>query len=698
MESGTFSQLQKRIEQAYILSYQSLDESRELVESCLDEAEQQEYLPAIIQSRILLSLLEVYKGNRDLARDKLNRLEEELGSSIPDSCLMSLTYVRGVYFLRESVYSDAFDAFVKTGNLAARQGSALFQLLSSNGKGIIKFDQMEYRDAYDYFRVARTYLKELSSDILSVLLSLNVGCALGGMERNDEALEQLNEARLRADREGLLSLECSLIDEIAMIHKKEKRTDEAEHYFRMGMEKSRTMDHADTIPELFCNYAGLLMEKGEYEKAEAVLGEHDKSSDDDYQLKLYNEAVAKVFEQNGELDKALKCYKSLLNSYEKALDRNAVQSVIHQEKRILQEENHRLRLVSTIGQELVATLDLGHILSLIYAQLNALMPADFLAVAPINENVIDVKYSLNKGVAVEPFTIHKENHDSILAWAVRNNKEVFIRDGRKESQSYVKNVMILEGKDESFSHSIICIPLVYLNEIVGVLSVQSEKKNAYTNQDLETLRALGSYAAIAIKNAKQAEKLNELNEFLREQSSMDSLTGLVNRRSFLEHANNIWRVCRRNEFWFTLIMIDLDHFKQINDTHGHMAGDKVLSKIGSALNYYFKRALDCASRYGGEELLILTGDMTPEEAAVRVELLREEFSNFRFKGPKGEFTVNFSCGIYGEIPEKAMESRLSRITGIVDRCLYKAKEGGRNCTYLRNKGKKTAKKFVPGRF
>ncbi len=697
MESGSLSQLRKNIDRAFILTYQSLEESRKLIELCLDEAERLEYGSGIIQSRILLSLLEVYRGNRDLARDKLNRLEEELGVSISDECLMSLSYVRGVYFLRESVYSDAFDAFVKTGNLASRLGDNLFQVLSSNGKGIIKFDQMEYQDAYDYFRVSRTYLKELSSEILPVLLSLNMGCALGGMERNSEALTLLDETLEKAEKEGLQILECSILDEIGMILKKEKRLDEAEVFFRKGLERSRGMDYEDTVTELFYNYAGLLMERGDYETAESVLRDHGRSSEDDSQLTLYNKAAAEVYERKGEAHKALECYKEILASYENALDGKAVQSVLHQEKRLLQEENHRLRLVSTIGQELVATLDLGQILNLIYAQLNALMPVDFLAVATVDGNTIDVKFSLNRGAVVKPFTIHKENPDSVLAWAVRNRKEVFLRDALRDAEEYVRTVTLLDGQEENLSKSIICIPLIHLDEVVGVLSVQSSELNAYSSQDMDTLRAMGSYTAIALKNAMQTEKLNELNEMLREQSSTDSLTGLVNRRAFLEQAGSIWRVCRRNKFWFTLIMIDLDHFKIINDTHGHMAGDKVLSKMGSLLNYYFKRALDCASRYGGEELLILVGDMAPEEAAVRVELLREAFSSFCFSSPKGEFTVNFSCGIYGELPDKAVETRLSRITGIVDRCLYKAKEGGRNCTFLRNKGQKTAKKFIPGK-
>ena len=81
MESGTLSQLRERIERAFILTYKSLEESRELIEDCLDESEGLEYLSGMIQSRILLSLLEVYRGNRDLARDKLNRLEEELGAA-----------------------------------------------------------------------------------------------------------------------------------------------------------------------------------------------------------------------------------------------------------------------------------------------------------------------------------------------------------------------------------------------------------------------------------------------------------------------------------------------------------------------------------------------------------------------------------------------------------------------------------------
>ena len=109
------------------------------------------------------------------------------------------------------------------------------------------------------------------------------------------------------------------------------------------------------------------------------------------------------------------------------MDQKAIRSVIHQEKRLLQEENHRQRLVSTIGQELVATLDFGQILNLIYAQLNALMPVDFLAVATVDGNTVDVKFSLNQGTMVDPFKIHKENPDSVLAWTVRNKKEIFMR-------------------------------------------------------------------------------------------------------------------------------------------------------------------------------------------------------------------------------------------------------------------------------
>ncbi|MDA3958694.1 diguanylate cyclase [Oceanispirochaeta sp.] len=694
MNHDATTSIDARIDEAYLLTYKSLVEAEELVEACLDDSEQQEYAGGIINSRILLSLIAVHRGDSDLVRDKLTRIEEELKTTASDDSLMRLAHVRGLYFMKDGVHRDSFDAFVKAGNLAARLGNQLFQALSANGKGVIKLDQHEYQDSYDYFRVAGTYLQGLPPGILNSVLSLNMACALNGLNRDREALEILKMALKRAEELNAVILECSVLDEISLLLMKQGHLAEARGYLERGLEISKDEIYCDTSSELVYHYAELLVREGNYAIAEALIEKYGTEAEGDIQLGMYHKIAAEIFEKKGEFQKALESYKTLNTINEKIQGTQSIQSVFRQEKRELQDQNHRLMLISTIGQELVANLDIGQILNLIYEQMNALMPVDLFSVATVSGNDIEVKFTVYFGERIEPYLIHKEDTNSLMGWTARNDKEIFMRDVKTESYQYVGKIVPMKGSESDGMNSVICIPLHYITEIVGVLSVQSGKANAYSGFDLDNLRALASYAGIALRNALQTEKMSELNEVLRRQSSVDSLTGLVNRREFERQAKNIWRVCRRNNLLVSLIMIDLDHFKDINDTHGHIAGDEVLKKIGMELNDFFKRPLDCASRYGGEELLILAGDMSPREAAVRVELLREEFSRFEFESPQGKFKVNFSCGICGKIPELDVETQISKITGLVDRYLYQAKDAGRNCTYLSDNMDKPAIKFV----
>ena len=694
MDQPTLTSIDTRIDEAYLLTYKSLAEAEALVESCLDDSEQIEYTTGIINSRILLSLIAVHKGDSDLVRDKLTRIEEELKTSASDDSRMRMSHVRGLYFMKDGVYRDSFDAFVKAGNLAARLGNHLFQALSANGKGVIKLDQYEFEDSYQYFRVAMTYLQEFPQSIMHSVLSLNMACSLNGLNRDDEALDLLNSALKGAEVQNAPIMECSVLDEIAVVLMKQDRLVEARYSLERGLKISRGMMYAEAATELIYHYAELLLREGEYEKAEAQIVNLGTDAEADVQRGLFHKIAAEIYERKGNFEKALESYKVLNTINGRIGSSESIYSVIKQEKRELEEQNHRLRLISTIGQELVASLDIGQILNLIYSQMNVLMPVDLLSVAMVYENEIDVKFSIKDGVRLEPFVIHKENLDSILAWSVRNNDEIFMRNVEEESRHYAKGILPFVSTDKDKMSSIICIPLRYIQELIGVLTIQCRKINAYTVQDLDNLRALASYAGIALRNALQTEKMTELNEDLRRQSSVDSLTGLVNRREFSRQARNIWRICRRNNFWVSIIMIDLDHFKEVNDSYGHIAGDNVLKIIGESLNRLFKRPLDCAARYGGEELLILTGDMSPNEAAMRVELLREEFSSIVFESQNGTFKVNFSCGILGEIPKLEEDTQISMLIEYADRFLYRAKEGGRNCTYLSNNLNKPAEKFI----
>ncbi|MDC7234922.1 MAG: diguanylate cyclase [Spirochaetales bacterium] len=696
MNHEIHSNIDSRLNKGYLMLYKSLQDAQSTAENCLDESEQAAYFRGLINSRILLALIALNKGELDLARERITLIEEELNasSSVSEDSQMRISHARAIYFLDSGVYKDSFSAFVQCGNMAVRTGNNLFQLLSANGKGVIKLDQMEFRDAFDYFRVARSYLEEETLSPMDTVLSLNMACALNGMERYDEAFERLEMALDEAEKEESPALECAILDEIGKNLIKQEKLEDAKIYLEKAFDKIRLHEQRDAYVQVLYTYSTLLLKLGEYGKAEDLL----KGIDDDRKLNvdpiMYHQVAAEIYEQKGDFKKALDSFKEIHRISETFRSSDVLHSVFKQEKRELQDQNHRLSLVSTIGQELVATLDLGEILNLIYAQMNVLMPVDLLTVATVDGNNINIKFTLNRGERIEPFTIHKENPDSVLAWCVRNEKEVFIRSIDSEVSAYVRNITLMEGENKSLLESVICIPLMNLGRLEGVLSVQARDPFSYSSQDLDNLRALAPFVGIAVKNAIQTEQMSELNKVLKYQSATDSLTGLLNRREFIKQSVNILRICRRNDFPIALIMIDLDHFKIVNDTYGHLAGDEVLKSFSRLLSRYFKRPLDCVGRYGGEELIVLAGDLKAEEAAARLELLREEFSAVEFKEGDSVFKVNFSCGIFGEVPESDDRGHLADITALADRYLYRAKESGRNCSYLSDDGDKPAEKFI----
>ncbi|NKB39078.1 MAG: diguanylate cyclase [Gammaproteobacteria bacterium] len=166
---------------------------------------------------------------------------------------------------------------------------------------------------------------------------------------------------------------------------------------------------------------------------------------------------------------------------------------------------------------------------------------------------------------------------------------------------------------------------------------------------------------------KKAEKL----------SLEDTLTGLANRRKFNNFLANEWRRCTRAQSPLSLIMIDVDSFKQYNDEFGHIVGDKCLRFIGAILSDAIKRPADLAARFGGEEFAIVLSETDSDGAYMVAEQLRQKVAGISaYEGLPRAVTI--SLGVATSYPEKD-ESRLALIEK-ADEALYKAKCDGKNRT------------------
>lgn len=159
---------------------------------------------------------------------------------------------------------------------------------------------------------------------------------------------------------------------------------------------------------------------------------------------------------------------------------------------------------------------------------------------------------------------------------------------------------------------------------------------------------------------------------------MDGLTGVANRRHFDNTLDLEWRRAMRSAKLLSLIMIDIDYFKNYNDLYGHLAGDACLQEIAHTIRGSLRRAGNFVARYGGEEFMVILPETNAEEAYLFAESLREKIENLdiEHKDSKVGKNVTVSLGVSTAVPKK--DSAYDDLISVVDKALYKAKQGGRN--------------------
>ncbi|MFP3344397.1 diguanylate cyclase [Halomonas sp. SIMBA_159] len=162
---------------------------------------------------------------------------------------------------------------------------------------------------------------------------------------------------------------------------------------------------------------------------------------------------------------------------------------------------------------------------------------------------------------------------------------------------------------------------------------------------------------------------------LEHTKNRDALTGLLKHASIKEALQDQWQLARRKPQAFCVVMLDIDHFKRINDTYGHVVGDSVIAAMGTLLRQRF-RSTDKLGRYGGEEFALVLLDCTSDNALSMVNSLREDFAAIRFTAGDASFSCTLSAGVADNqhFLDAAAESLLEK----ADKALYQAKQSGRN--------------------
>jgi diguanylate cyclase (GGDEF)-like protein len=188
--------------------------------------------------------------------------------------------------------------------------------------------------------------------------------------------------------------------------------------------------------------------------------------------------------------------------------------------------------------------------------------------------------------------------------------------------------------------------------------------------------AISIFMLIGNYGVRQLFRNLELQNIELEQlANFDTLTGLDNRRSVLEKAKFEMSRALRTEHQFSFLMMDIDHFKKVNDTFGHAAGDKVLHQIAEIMVREL-RNIDICGRIGGEEFLVVMPDTNLDKALIAAERLRMAVASCNFHLSDQAFPITISIGAV--VPSLYKEASLDALLAEADRALYKAKSNGRN--------------------
>jgi diguanylate cyclase (GGDEF)-like protein/PAS domain S-box-containing protein len=224
------------------------------------------------------------------------------------------------------------------------------------------------------------------------------------------------------------------------------------------------------------------------------------------------------------------------------------------------------------------------------------------------------------------------------------------------------------------SRALVGAPICWGKELLGIIDTMAHLPHQYTQKDLDVLSMFAAQAAIAIRNARLYNQIEQI-------AMTDELTGLLNRRGFFPQGEReVERAVRFNRP-LAAVMLDIDHFKRVNDAHGHPAGDQVLQALASCFRQN-TRGIDVVGRYGGEEFIVLLPETLLPEAIQIAERLRLAIEELAIPvcpangdSPAVNVRITASAGIAVVLPDVRT---LNALIDLTDQSLYRAKASGRN--------------------
>jgi diguanylate cyclase (GGDEF)-like protein len=301
----------------------------------------------------------------------------------------------------------------------------------------------------------------------------------------------------------------------------------------------------------------------------------------------------------------------------------------------LTRHSQELHIFHDVAKALTSSLDLDSILQTIMEKMAEYFRPDTWSLLMVDEQKEELYFAIAVGEKSEALKdVRLKVGEGIAGWVAKHGESVISSDVDRDPRFSRR----ADEATQMETRSLVAVPLRSRLRVLGVIQLVNVDRAQFGEPEVFFLQALCDYAAIAIENARWVEKIQEL-------TITDDCTGLFNARHLYKTLETEVYRSSRFGYEFSVLFIDLDHFKQVNDTHGHLIGSKLLAEIGYLVKAQL-RLIDFAFRYGGDEFVVLLPQTGKDQALVVAKRLQEAMRASIFCRDEGlNLSVRASIGL-----------------------------------------------------
>jgi diguanylate cyclase (GGDEF)-like protein len=301
----------------------------------------------------------------------------------------------------------------------------------------------------------------------------------------------------------------------------------------------------------------------------------------------------------------------------------------------LTRHSQELTIFHDVAKALTSSLDLDSILQTIMDKMAEYFRPDTWSLLMVDEAHDELYFAIAVGDKAEILkNVRLKMGEGIAGWVAKNGEARVVPDVSADPVFASR----VDQATQWETRSVICVPLRSKLRVLGVIQLVNVEMSRFTESELFFLQSLCDYAAIAIENARWVEKIQEL-------TITDDCTGLYNARHLYKTLETEVYRSSRFGYEFSILFIDLDHFKSVNDTHGHLVGSKLLAEIGYLIKAQL-RLIDFAFRYGGDEFVVLLPQTSKDQALVVAKRLLDALRASSFCREEGlNLNIRASVGL-----------------------------------------------------